>query len=55
MANLNIHPKNAQKRVFKSDSSTGHAQFEFSKKSSQAYTNRNNRVLNIFYRLNYIS
>ena len=35
--------KNAQERVIKGDSSTGHAQFEF----SQKYTNRNDRVLNI--------
>ena len=47
-ASLNIS-KNAQKRI------TGHAQFEFFQKKSQVYTNRNDRVLNIFYRLSCIS
>ena len=40
-------PKNVQERVIKGDFSTGHAQFEFSQKWSQVYTNRNDRVLNI--------
>ena len=35
--------ENAQERVIKDDSSTGHAQFEF----SQKYSNRNDHVLNI--------
>ena len=37
--------ENAQERVIKGDSSTGHAQFEFSQKWSQVYTNRHDRLL----------
>ena len=44
MADLNFQ-KNAQKRVFKGESSTGHVQFEFYQKLSQVYANRNDHVL----------
>ena len=43
MANLN-NEQNKQKGVFKNNSLTRHAQFEFSRKSSQVCTNRDDRL-----------
>ena len=43
MANFNN--RKIIERVCKRDYSTGHGQFEFSQKKSQAYTNRHGRLL----------